>query len=69
MLLLFLIVAQHESGTRKQYLGQWSNIKKNYTVNATAQIEQVQDKKKHQSIIFKTSTLGNSKKKRSEYIA
>ena len=45
MLLLFLIVAQHESGTRKLYLGQWSIIKKNYPVSATAQIEQVQDKK------------------------
>jgi hypothetical protein len=41
MLLLFLTVAQHESGTRKLYLG----LKK-YPVNATAQTEQVQDKKK-----------------------
>ena len=40
---MFLIVAQHESGTRKLYLGQWSNITKKYPVNVTAQIEQVQD--------------------------
>ena len=44
---MFLIVAQHESGTRKLYLGQWSNITKKYPVNVTAQIEQVQDNKKN----------------------
>jgi hypothetical protein len=43
MLLLFLTVAQHESGTIS-----WSVTKynKKYAVNPTTQIEQVQDKKK-----------------------
>jgi chloramphenicol O-acetyltransferase len=43
MLLLFLTVAQHESGTIS-----WSVTKynKKYAVNPTTQIEQVEDKKK-----------------------
>jgi hypothetical protein len=45
MLLLFLTVAQHESGTRKLYLGSITKYNKKYPVNATAQIGQVQDKK------------------------
>ena len=33
-MLSFLIVTQHESGTKKTYLDQWSYITKNYQVNA-----------------------------------
>jgi hypothetical protein len=49
MMLLFLTVAQHESGTRKRHLGQklntnvWQKIPGQY--NVTTRIEQVQDKK------------------------
>jgi hypothetical protein len=49
MLLLFLTVAQHESGTRKRYLGQKPNTnvkQKTYgQFNVTIRTEQVQDKK------------------------
>jgi hypothetical protein len=34
MLLLFLIVALHKSGTRKLYLGEWQCFTKQYPVNA-----------------------------------
>jgi hypothetical protein len=44
MLLLFLIVAQSESGTRKVTK---FNKKVSLQCNVTAQIEQVQDNKKH----------------------
>ena len=51
MLLLFLTVAQHESGTRKRYLGQKPNTnvkQKTYgQFNVTIRTEQVQDKKKN----------------------
>ena len=49
MLLLFLTVAQHESGTRKRYVAQKPNtnvqLKISGQYNVTTRIEQVQDKK------------------------
>ena len=50
MMLLFFTVSQHESGTRKRYLGQKPNTNVQQKIsgqyNVTTRIEQMRDKKK-----------------------